>query len=199
MGSLALLKSMRKIIKLLVRNRRWLWQALRIFLIGNLLGFLLVTVLPKPEQPVFQESEPNELLNKSVGERIRFFYLHNLLVSLIRLFGGILFGLWPTISLLYLGAILGGVFSLSVSHQMVGFFVLGTLPHGVFELPAAIIAAAWGLKLGEWIMQPIGKKAKFLYSTLKEGVYIFLLIAVLLLIAAIIESTITPFLLFGSY
>jgi len=106
------------------------------------------------------------------------------------------FGFIPFFSLFNIGWELGKLFSFCFSYQIVGFFVLGIFPHGVIELPAVIIANAWGLKLGlGWIKQPKGKKRKFIWSTLKEGVYISLGVALLLLIAAIIEGTLTPFLL----
>ena len=153
-------------------------------------------VVPDSTQFVFQEPESLSLEKTSVLEKVMALYFWNLRAVLLCLFGGIFFGFIPFFSLFNIGWELGKLFSFCFSYQIVGFFVLGIFPHGVIELPAVIIANAWGLKLGlGWIKQPKGKKRKFIWSTLKEGVYISLGVALLLLIAAIIEGTLTPFLL----
>jgi len=180
--------------RLFLRNWRWLGIALLIYLIGNLMGFLIVAAEPETEDIFFQESEPAKLIIKmSALERIALIYLHNLRATILSLFGGILLGLFPLFALLGLGTDIGAILYLSASYKMMSLFALGILPHGIFELPAVIIASAWGLKLGfGWIKKPKEGRMAFLKSTIREGLYIFLLVSVLLLIAAIIEGSLTP-------
>ena len=75
------------------------------------------------------------------------------------------------------------------------FLTAFILPHGIFELPAAVIATAFALRLGASIIAPPpGVTAgENLLRALADFVKIFLLVVLpLLLIAAWVEANITP-------
>lgn len=75
------------------------------------------------------------------------------------------------------------------------FFIAFIAPHGIFELPAAILATAFALRLGASIIAPpAGVTAgENLLRALADLVKIFIFVVVpLLLIAAWVEATITP-------
>jgi len=75
------------------------------------------------------------------------------------------------------------------------FFTAFILPHGIFELPAAIIATAFALRLGASIIAPPpGVTAgENLLRALADLIKIFLFVVLpLLLIAAFVEANITP-------
>ncbi len=75
------------------------------------------------------------------------------------------------------------------------FFAAFILPHGLFELPAAIIATAFALRLGASIISPPpGVTAgENLLHALADLVKIFVFVVLpLLLVAAWVEATITP-------
>jgi uncharacterized membrane protein SpoIIM required for sporulation len=77
----------------------------------------------------------------------------------------------------------------------VTFLVAFILPHGIIELPAAIIATAFALRLGASVIAPppgvsVGENVIHAFADLLK---IFLFVVVpLLLIAAWVEATITP-------
>jgi len=75
------------------------------------------------------------------------------------------------------------------------FFAAFILPHGIFELPAAIIATAFALKLGASVIAPprgVSAGENFMRA-LADWVKIFAYVVVpLLLIAAWVETNITP-------
>lgn len=75
------------------------------------------------------------------------------------------------------------------------FFVAFILPHGIFELPAAVLATAFALRLGASIISPpagltVGEN---LVRALADLVKIFIFVVLpLLLAAAWVEATLTP-------
>jgi uncharacterized membrane protein SpoIIM required for sporulation len=75
------------------------------------------------------------------------------------------------------------------------FFVAFILPHGIFELPAAVIATAFALRLGASIIAPpAGVTAgENLLRALADLIKIFVLVVLpLLFVAAWVEANITP-------
>ncbi|MNV92602.1 hypothetical protein D3C71_1872160 [compost metagenome] len=76
---------------------------------------------------------------------------------------------------------------------MFQLIVKGLLPHGIIEIPAIIIACAIGLQFGGKVILSLSGKvrgsswAEFMRQTVTASVWI----VILLLLAAIIESTIT--------
>ncbi|ADT83567.1 hypothetical protein TERMP_00590 [Thermococcus barophilus MP] len=72
------------------------------------------------------------------------------------------------------------------------FFLL-ILPHGIFEIPAIIIAGAAGFKIPyELLRFALGKKEEIISEEdAKEFFKLFLISMILIFIAALIESTIT--------
>lgn len=82
-----------------------------------------------------------------------------------------------------------------LGYNPVTFFVAFIVPHGVFELPAAVLATAFALRMGASIISPppgvtAGANLLHAFADLVK-VFLFLVIP-LLLIAAFVEANITP-------
>jgi len=84
--------------------------------------------------------------------------------------------------------------SLAPHGNALGFFVLGVLPHGIIEIPAFFLAAAFGLKFGYHIIFPMPQKSRGegLVLIWKEFWALFPLIVAMLLLSAGIEIILTP-------
>ena len=78
-----------------------------------------------------------------------------------------------------------------------GFYLLGILPHGIFELPALVLFCAAGLYLCSCVTARIrGKDGVRLLPALEGVSQLFLFVVLpLLLAAALIEAYVTPWLL----
>jgi len=82
-----------------------------------------------------------------------------------------------------------------LAHQQSAAAIMaGTLPHGIFELPAVILAAALGLSGGVRLINKIRGRGDY---SVREKVtknlrFFITFIVPLLLIAAIIEVFVTP-------
>ncbi|HPA49837.1 MAG TPA: stage II sporulation protein M [Methanofastidiosum sp.] len=128
------------------------------------------------------------------------FYVNTRTSFLIMMLGALL-GIFPFISLWLNGTILGILFGKYIAEggNYLGF-MMGILPHGIIEIPAIIIAASQGFRLGkEVVSPPIGlNRSEAIKLNITKGIKLFVLILPLLLIAAVIEVYISTY-LFSTY
>ena len=192
------------VIRIIRQNLNWIIIALFFFLFGIFLAaFALgnenffLTELTKSQQDLLAEMA--EMIFAGPPEGNSYSLLNNLLVSLQMMIFGFFLGITPLIGLFTNGALLGSIIA-GLEYQGASalvFLSLGVLPHGIFELPAFIISAAFGLKLGFHLLFPLPQKKRgesFKYIW-REFISVLPLIICLFLIAAIVEITITPLLL----
>ncbi|MBX6352424.1 MAG: stage II sporulation protein M [Thermoflavifilum sp.] len=140
-----------------------------------------------------------------------FLFLHNLLTVILISFLGFFFGIYPAWALWQNGVLTGAAVASAAqsAHVPAWKMVLyGIAPHGIFEIPAVIWGAVLGMDLGYCLMQvvsdAIASRVSERSSRLPEGfvgrrfrrvLRRLPYIVGLLVIAAVIESTVTPMLL----
>lgn len=178
-----------------IDNRDWIRFAVKWFLIAGVLG--AVTYLSHPEFltkiiEIFQTKfgvEPTR--DATLARQI---FLQNLQACALALFGGILLGITSFLIVFFNGFIIGFVLmSLLFLPGNIGrnivYILVGLVPHGIFELPAFILASALGLKLGlEWVnRESQGHRWEVLKSNARRVLVAVPVIVVLLFIAAIVE------------
>lgn len=129
-----------------------------------------------------------------------FIFLNNAIKSVLIMFLGLLLGILPLFMLVANGMILGYVLSLQTNESTLSIVLKGILPHGIIEIPVILLACAYGLKLGMLVWKmgmqlfvPADKRSARteLAKTLHLTKPLILVIVVLLMVAAIIESTLT--------
>ena len=124
----------------------------------------------------------------------------SLALSLIPLIGGV----YAAFGMMLNGAIVG-VVAMTIDKPLT-YFLIGILPHGIFEIPAIILAAAVGMRINGLVVHGIinafgeGRDAPsdVLKAHVKKATEqwdVLLLVLLLLVIAAAIESSVTPYLL----
>ncbi|OCT10887.1 hypothetical protein A8709_04100 [Paenibacillus pectinilyticus] len=127
-------------------------------------------------------------------------FLNNAIKSVVIVFTGLLLGILPLFMIIANGMILGYVLSLQTNGSTLTVVLKGILPHGIIEIPVILIACAYGLKLGMLVWKmglqvavPIEKKSARLEirRILQLTKPLSVGIVILLLFAAIIESTLT--------
>jgi stage II sporulation protein M len=120
--------------------------------------------------------------DKTLYYLIAYIFIHNAVVSFIALFLGIFFSFIPVFMIIANGYIIG---VLSISHlSKIGLLI----PHGIFELPAFILACSYGTWLGLWPLSHDRRKNLTLRIRQCMKIY-FYLIMPLLMIAAVIEGS----------
>ena len=122
-------------------------------------------------------------------------FLNNTIKTFFMMMLGIFFGLTPILFLFANGYILG-IFFFVIAQKTGSFsFFLGTIPHGIIELPVVLMAAAYGLWLGHIFVQKL-RNGKSIKRPLKKAYRVYLTRFVpLFFIAAAIEVFITDSLL----
>jgi stage II sporulation protein M len=134
--------------------------------------------------------------------QIGIIWFNNLTASTAAILLGILLAAFPLFSLIGNGLAIGMMQRLVELRGLGGVrFYLGLLPHGVFELPAFFIAVGLGIRLGLipfrliWQRHMTQRRRPLFRIFFQEARRYWVLIAVLLLVAATIEITVSPLLL----
>lgn len=192
--------------RLLRENYMPILMTLGVVLAGVALGWVIALRYPLPpnslpmqvDAKTFSEQVATPGFNFLPGINTRAIFLNNVralaLASLLGLFS---FGSLALILLLAPMAIVGlfaGEAS-ALGSDPVTFLMAFILPHGVIELPAAIIATAFAVRLGASIISPPpGVTAgENLLRALADLIKIFIFVVLpMLLVAAWIEANITP-------
>lgn len=165
--------------------------ALGIFALTFLIGFVYPYFF-RAEIFAFIEELMLMFEGKGAGEMIVLIFFNNLKASFMAMILGVGIGIFPLVTGVVNGYLLG-----FVSREVVGIAGLSTLwrlaPHGIFELPAVIFSIGIGLKIGgDMYSGNIGKK---LEHNFREGFRFFVFVIFpLLLIAGIIEGMLIGFL-----
>lgn len=148
-------------------------------------------------------SELSELENSSFWIFL-FIFLNNAVKSILIIFLGAFLGFLPVGFLLLNGMVLGYVYDLFMQEGgTLWQLVVGILPHGIIELPAVIIACAYGIRLGvlvlkkiiPWLVPMHRSQEGEMKSFMKRIFPLSGFLVVTLLIAAIIEATLTRWLI----
>jgi stage II sporulation protein M len=128
--------------------------------------------------------------DRSGGSLFFFILLHNVMASLLLVGSGLLFGIIPTLAICTNGFILGVVFRQGAETFGYAKAALKVFPHGVFEIPALILSASYGLWLGMTALRRIrGKESTLLRFHIEHAFRrYFAVVFPLLIVAAAIET-----------
>jgi stage II sporulation protein M len=124
-------------------------------------------------------------------------FIKNAIVLLLSFVLSPILCLTPILALTVNGWVLGLVSPTVAGQKSIGFVLAGLLPHGIFEIPALFIGGAAALSFGIAVMVATFKKEKrsLLPSNLKQNLRYLGIAMALLLIAAVIETYVTPLLI----
>ncbi|NLB00792.1 MAG: stage II sporulation protein M [Methanomicrobiales archaeon] len=161
------------------------------------IGIGVVTVAHDPEigaqaATLFREQVAGQLLSDSPAVLAGKIFLNNLTTCLILTLGGASLGVVTMLILSVNGLLIGMLTELVRQQQGLVFIAAALIPHGIFEIPAFLIAGGLGLLLGkeliaEWYgVSDAAAEARPLARR-------FLRVVVpLLAVAAVVEAFITP-------
>jgi len=176
------------------------WILLVVFFFAASLGYTFASSNPDTSsQFVEQLFEGFKFIDFSNPiEVFGIIFLNNTAKSLISLISGFFFGIFPFFFVFVNGYLIGMVAFIKGSE--VGFLtiLLALLPHGILEIPAVILASAYGMKLGGLFYQKVFKGEQVdIANALRFFLKKFLKIVVpILFAAALIETFITPAIVF---
>jgi len=169
-------------------SKKFIYVVIGIFFFFALFAYFI----PAPQfisdkMMVFIKDLVNQTKGMSQWTLIDFIISNNVKSTFVGILSGIFLGIFPLISAIANGYVLGFVSFLSVKTG--GILTLWKIfPHGIFEMPAVFISLGLGVKMGTFIFQK--KKLKSFIDYSIKSLKVFLLITIpLLIIAGIIEGT----------
>ena len=174
-------------------SKNFIYSVVIVFLLFFFIGFFIKAPGILEERILeFIKELLKKTADMSQPELTRFIFFNNLQSSFMGMLFGIVLGIFPVLTTLANGYLLGFVAEKTVGKE--GIFILWRLfPHGIFELPALFISLGLGLKLGTFVFKK--NKLKVLSTYLLKSMKVFFFIVIpLLIIAAIIEGALIFFL-----
>jgi stage II sporulation protein M len=184
--------------------KHYIIAAALVFILGVILGYSdssSYDILVKAQMDQMQGVADG--IKQSDHQQWYLFYhiiLNNLLASAMVILFGFFFGLFPLYLLVSNGLLVGYMAANLGEGETILHFLKGILPHGIIEIPAFILACAVGLRFGSLILQSaaslfsLERRERFqmkFRAFVKQLVPMMILIVGMMLIAAIIESTVT--------
>jgi stage II sporulation protein M len=185
--------------------RLYLVVIIAIFVAFYILGYFAAMMMPSTGTYVVSDfkQEVTPLKSMSPLGLMLGIFLNNALKCLLVIVLGLALGIAPALFMLANGLILGIVIGVTIRGTSLSYVLVGTIPHGVIEIPMVLISSAIGLKLGMDLMLKLFRKKASIGKEIREGLTMyFVYIMPLLLLAAIIETFVTGpllFLLFGAH
>ncbi|WP_138496020.1 stage II sporulation protein M [Paenibacillus pinistramenti] len=190
----------------LLRYKRSMLIAVLLFAAGIVLGTVNTAFLQSLiSGEVDKLRQVSSGLKASAQPELHFFvfiFINNVTKSVLAIWLGAFFGVLPALFLLLNGMALGFVVAASgeAGVNISQLIVKGLLPHGIIEIPALLIASAYGIKFGGLVWRTLlvsgrpnkaGTLNKEWKNFLTSAVGTTLWVVVLLAVAALIESTFT--------
>ncbi len=169
----------------LASAKTFIYAAVVIFVISTAIGLAEPETF-KPALSVFKKEIVGRFEDKNVFVTILLIFAQNFLATFISAFLGVLLGFIPALSAISNGILLGVVISGTAGSDHPARMLL-LVPHGIFELPAVMIAWGLGIWHGAWLFRK--DKSETLKSRrLKVRLAFFRYCVPLLIIAAVIEG-----------
>lgn len=119
-------------------------------------------------------------------------FLNNLQACIILFLGGASLGLLTAFVLAANGLVIGAIIEVVREERGLVFVLAAILPHGIFEVPAFVIAGALGFLLARGLWQDLQGTGDANVTALRLGRHFVTIVVPLIAVAAIIEAFITP-------
>ena len=187
---------------LYTRNEIFIWLSAGIFLGSIVLSYAFAGFLDSFLAPALQNFQ-QKASNGTLKLETLSLFINNATIALFIYLGGLIFGIGTIILLISQGAFIG----YTASKYPLYSFLIFTVPHGIFEVTGIILAGAAGFKLGSILINflkdvikiksniSMKNQIKYLLEVnvddFKDSFALFLLAAILLIIAAFIEANLT--------
>jgi stage II sporulation protein M len=182
---------------LLTINWNWIRKILYWILLWLIVGIITPLLFPSVAHffidslgKIFRQILGNQEFTRELST-VWIIFNQNACASLIILFLGIILGIVPRLSTAFNAFIVGIVLTTAFEKNLLSglLFIAILIPHGIFEIPALIISAAFGIRFG-WFWKNneprLSLKEKFIV-VLKQNLQLVPLIIFLLIIAAFME------------
>ncbi|GAA4723945.1 stage II sporulation protein M [Brevibacillus fulvus] len=191
-------------------NKGYFYIAGLLLIGGAFFGFLQMGQVEQiAKNMLSQIQEIADRIQESGGSTAVTFWAifkNNVFSSLTMMIFGLVFAIFPIFGLLSNGVLLGFIFGqlAAAGGNPLLVFAVGILPHGIFELPAVVFSAGIGIRYGATVLRSIkglwnagarGEIKEDWRQLVKQFPVAAISVIVVLFVAAIVESAITPLLI----
>jgi len=187
----------------MVQQRTLLVVAFAAFFLGALSGVFFYESLEQMMLQFFEQLQEKIGPVTRGSELFIKIFINNVLAALMFIGMGLFFGIYPFIGLILNGMAVGYLWqtAYAAGQDPWKMVVYGILPHGIFEIPAIVLAAAFGMRLGLQVWRSLWVLVRPAYRQqmparpwrrlLNQLPLTINLVIGLLLVAAAIESSLT--------
>ena len=178
-----------------MKYNRTLFKLVVVSLFLYFFSFSVSLVVLTPITKVLGHNATINLHEMEKRASFEYILVNNLKIITLIVTGSFTFSILTIVNILYNGLTLGYLIGNALRNGFsLNQLILLTLPHGIFEIPAIIIAGAAGFKIPYEIIRYLaGKKEQILTKEdIKEYLTLALISIILIVIAAFVEAYITP-------
>jgi len=164
-----------------------------LFVLCLALGYISGNSHPDEAKNLFDKLFESFSSLKSVNVLAIFFFIfvNNSVKTLGMFLFGTFFGIIPILFIAINGVLIGIMSSVVITKHGASYLFAGTIPHGILEIPAMLIAASYGLQLGRRYFRKLKYSEPFKPHLLKMTGKLFRYVIPLLAIASFVETFIT--------
>lgn len=169
-----------------------------LFIISGIFGFITAQQFPLEAGIAVEQAVKELSFIEQMGPWSIFLLivLNNSIKALFIMLLGILWGIIPVLFILLNGYAVGIVISVAILETGLIPIILGILPHGILEIPAILLAAGYGIWLGEMFAKKLKNREIILSLYIKNTIDKFIkIIFPTLIIAALVETFVTSWIL----
>jgi len=197
-GLLSFIPGPRRFARYVKELRVFIAIVVALFLISIVLGYFLPQAAPDTSKSLLSglQDKASQLSDQPPLVMMAGIFANNVGGALVALIFGLAGGIFPLFFAVTNGLVIGIVLEMIVAKLGLGMgilvFLIGIIPHGIFELPAVLLSTAIGLKLGYQVILSLLRRQDLVTGDIVNGLLIFLFwIVPMLLIAAAIETLVT--------
>jgi uncharacterized membrane protein SpoIIM required for sporulation len=163
--------------------------ALLTFVVGGLVGWAILSSIPLEQLSQFAP-------DASVLPELTFWgiFSNNMVAMSVLMLGALTFGLLSLFGLFLNGLIVGAIVPVALDELSMVVLVAYIAPHGIIEIPALLMAGSIGLRVPHRIVRYLLGYDDTLLSRVElyELATLFVVLVVMIAVAAYIEVNITP-------
>jgi stage II sporulation protein M len=166
---------------------------LLLFVLSLRLGYASANAHPKEAEELFLQLSQSfsSLRSVNIMAMFLFIFVNNAIKSFAVMALGAFFGIIPVFFISINGLLLGLISSVVIRQHGASYLFAGTIPHGILELPAVLIAASYGMQLGKRYYRKIKYREPFKTHFLRATEKMVRFVLPILALASFIETFIT--------
>ncbi|WP_292465430.1 stage II sporulation protein M [Methanolobus sp.] len=170
-----------------------------VFVLSIAVGYITYGIYP--EYAMQSISGLEELVEMLEGlsplEIMLLIFINNTIAMFIAILFGTVLGIVPLLVLVLNGFIIGTIVRLLLVENGLAFIVSGLVPHGIIEIPLLLLSTSIGMRIGyEVLLALAGKPSGIKNEFIKGMKFFFYWMVPLIFIAALIETFITPVIMY---